>query len=156
MTLESNRQPPTGSEEPLYIAHRGIWTRLFALVMVVGLFWLLTARDAASGDLVFVAAWNRFGWVERAGIVLLFIVIPGFVLESLFTATVFRRNEIAVRDMFGRWRIYQYSDVERVEVVPRETVAIRFAQKRTLTVARSAADLERVVTILKERTTGLF
>ena len=137
--------------DTLYVAAYGKWWRLFAMATAAGFLWLLAARDAPSGQLAVVAAWQREGLIIRAGVVLLFVVIPGLLLDTFFKVIVFRADVIRRRNMFGRWHQYRYSDIEQGAVWPDGEVEIRFVEQRKLTIYPSQAEAERVEAILRDR-----
>jgi hypothetical protein len=136
----------------LYVAAPGIWWRVFAVAVAAGTLWLLGTSETATGDLLIVAAWVRFGWFERALLALIPIAIPLFLLECFCATTVFLEDEIAVRNIFGQWRRYKYRDVRRFDRIQKGSIEIHFSSERTLRLGRWMADLERVAAILRERT----
>ncbi|MBL8234840.1 MAG: hypothetical protein JNL98_40445 [Bryobacterales bacterium] len=123
-----------------FVAKYGLGMRLFALVMLALMLWIVLGAEGADGRPTVVHVWEQGGIVKKLGVILIFLMTPVLPFDVFRVRTVFTENEIRHLPMFGRWRIFRYQDIVEIETYPGEFARIRFRDGRKLKIWAMRAD----------------
>jgi len=98
-----------------------------------------------------ISLWEQGGILDKLGILLVLVLVPGTPLEVFRARTVFSEKEIRHWPIVGRFRTYRYQDIVDLEVFPNEFSRLEFRGGRMLKIYASHADPQVIEAIIRQK-----
>jgi hypothetical protein len=146
----SPRTKPSTPTIPFIAKCKTGW-KVIGLTGWLMILWFFLGATAKDGRLAVISLREQGGIVDKGGILLLLILIPGILLEIFRARTVFLEEGICHVPTFGRSRRYGYRDIVKLEVFPNEFVRLTYQDGRWLKVWAMRGDPEVVAAIIRTK-----